>query len=216
MIRHATPEDARRIAEIQVAAWRSAYRGILPDEFLDQLNVEERENVWRGACGRAESALWVRMMDAEVAGFCHVTPSRDEDGQGVVEVTSIYLDPEQRRRGLGRELMGVALTFAVERGYGGISLWVLVENLAARQFYEAIGFRPDGCLKQEEGSGVCFNEMRYVWKVGGDLKANELLPAHQDLLNARRCRGASGESSLHDWDEVNGGIGMNHFLHTQI
>ena len=40
MIRLATLEDARKIAEIQVASWQVAYRGILPDEFLDQMNVE--------------------------------------------------------------------------------------------------------------------------------------------------------------------------------
>jgi len=43
MIRPATPEDARAIAEVHVASWRYAYRGLLPDDVLDRLSVEERE-----------------------------------------------------------------------------------------------------------------------------------------------------------------------------
>lgn len=170
MIRLATPEDARRIAEIQVAAWQAAYGGMMPGEYLEGLRVEPREEVWRGACGLEGAPLWVRMLEAEaeldVAGFCHVVPSRDEDGQGAAEVTSIYLRPDHWRRGLGRELLAAALAFAAEQGFARVTLWVLVENLAARQFYEALGFRPDGRLKQEKGPGFCFNEMRYGWEVG--------------------------------------------------
>ncbi|MES2738318.1 MAG: GNAT family N-acetyltransferase [Verrucomicrobiota bacterium] len=163
MIRLATLEDARRIAEIQVASWQVAYRGILPDEYLDQINVEQREAVWRGCCGKEGDVLWVGMRDEVVAGFCHVRASRDADADSAcAEVTSIYLDPAKWRRGLGRELMGAALTSARERGFERISLWVLRENLAARLFYEALGFRPDDTVKTETFSGCTLHEMRYI------------------------------------------------------
>jgi RimJ/RimL family protein N-acetyltransferase len=165
MIRLATLEDARTIAQIQVEAWQAAYRGLLPGDYLEGFRVEAREAVWQAACGREEAPLWVRIMDEETAGFCHVTRSRDDDGQGTVEVTSIYLLPQQWRRGLGRELLATVLDYAAEQGFERISLWVLVENLAARQFYEALGFRPDGRLKQETGPRFCLNEMRYVREV---------------------------------------------------
>lgn len=170
MIRLATTEDARRIAEIQVAAWRAAYGGMMPGEYLEGLQVEPREEVWRGTCGREGAPLWVRMLETEaemeVAGFCHLMPSRDEDGQGAAEVTSIYLRPDYWRRGLARELLAAAMAFAAERGFARVTLWVLVENLAARQFYEVLGFRPDGSLKQEQREGFFLNEMRYGWEVG--------------------------------------------------
>jgi ribosomal protein S18 acetylase RimI-like enzyme len=196
MIRLATLEDARRIAEIQVASWQVAYRGILPDEYLEQINVEKREAVWRGCCGKEREVLWVGMRDDVVAGFCHVRASRDADADSAsAEVTSIYLDPAKWRRGLGRELMAAARTSASELGFEQISLWVLVENMAARQFYEAVGFRSDGCLKQEEGPGFYFNKLRYVWAAGGNV-ANDLPRSHQELLDARRSKADSGESKI--------------------
>jgi hypothetical protein len=47
MIRSATPGDARAIATIHVEAWRAAYRGIVPDEYLDSLSIDGRESTWR-------------------------------------------------------------------------------------------------------------------------------------------------------------------------
>ena len=178
MVRLAILKDARRIAEIQVASWQVAYRGIVPDEFLDQMNVEQREAVWRGCCGKEREVLWVGMRDDVLAGFCHVRASRDADAESAcAEVTSIYLDPAKCRRGLGSELMAAALASARELGFEQISLWVLVENMAARQFYEAVGFRSDGSLKHEEGPGFYFNKLRYVWAAEGNV-ANDLPQSH--------------------------------------
>ena len=41
VIRPATEADARTIAEIHVAGWVAAYRGMVPDELLASLSVDE-------------------------------------------------------------------------------------------------------------------------------------------------------------------------------
>jgi hypothetical protein len=46
-IRQAEPSDAGGIAAVQVAAWQSAYRGLMPDHVLDGLSVQEAEQRWR-------------------------------------------------------------------------------------------------------------------------------------------------------------------------
>jgi hypothetical protein len=46
-LRRARQYDARNIAEVHVRAWRGAYKGLVPDEILDGLSVEERERSWR-------------------------------------------------------------------------------------------------------------------------------------------------------------------------
>ena len=42
IIRYATSDDARQIAEIIVEDWKIAYKGIVDSDFLDSMNVEER------------------------------------------------------------------------------------------------------------------------------------------------------------------------------
>ena len=55
IIRPAGLADAFRIATIHVEAWQVAYRGILADEFLAALSVEERHVGWQRILETGES-----------------------------------------------------------------------------------------------------------------------------------------------------------------
>lgn len=162
MIRLATPEDVLSIAEIHVASWRSAYRDILPQELLESLTVKTRESLWLGLYGIDAAPVFVVENNNGIFGFCHVCRSRDRDLTDAAEITCIYVSPGKERQGLGRQLMGAAEDFAKVKGYSTISLWVLIENLQGRRFYEALGFHPDGGTKEEMFEGCSLREMRYV------------------------------------------------------
>lgn len=41
MIRKAEIEDVRAILEIKINGWKTAYKGIVDDEFLNNMNCEE-------------------------------------------------------------------------------------------------------------------------------------------------------------------------------
>lgn len=45
-IRHATLDDATAIAEVHVASWRTTYRGIVDQAYIDTLSVAERATAW--------------------------------------------------------------------------------------------------------------------------------------------------------------------------
>src|SRR3972149_4160057 len=59
-IRTAVAEDAPGLATVHVRGWQLAYRGLMADEFLDGLSVEERER-WHSSrlsrLGRGEAVL---------------------------------------------------------------------------------------------------------------------------------------------------------------
>jgi L-amino acid N-acyltransferase YncA len=108
MIRPATPEDARAIAKVHVASWRHTYRGLLPDEYLDRLSVEERKKTRREHL-EDPSGEWGTLVadDAgRVVGFSTYGPSRDDDAIPTTgEVPAIYLNPDVIGAGVGRELL---------------------------------------------------------------------------------------------------------------
>lgn len=110
-IRHATPEDADDIARIHIAAWRQAYRGLMPDDVLDRLDVRTRADAWRDILEQIESPCLLAQIDGRTAGFISLCGSRDpdRDGQAVGEISAIYLDPACWRRGIGSRLVGSAM-----------------------------------------------------------------------------------------------------------
>jgi hypothetical protein len=59
MIREATLEDARTIAEVHVKSWRAAYKQLLPQEFLQSLSVDRREQQWQTSIVNREHVLLV-------------------------------------------------------------------------------------------------------------------------------------------------------------
>ncbi len=126
--RHATREDSRRIAEIQVAGWKAAYRGMIPDDYLDALAPEKRHSFWDQAIRDGLGEIFVAEAGSEVLGFCHLIPSRDADSEGVEEIAAIYVDSTTLRRGCGRSLCETALASAARKHAPWVTLWVLVEN----------------------------------------------------------------------------------------
>lgn len=108
--RPATATDAPRIAAIHVTTWRIAYRGPVPDDFLDGLSVEHRTSAWRDIV--ADTAWpWKGVLIAEdgsgeLVAFAHVCSNRDDDaGPDVGEATAIYIAPEAWQQGAGRALL---------------------------------------------------------------------------------------------------------------
>ena len=45
-IRRAEKKDLADVARIHVEAWKSVYRGIMPDEVLDARNLDAQQIVW--------------------------------------------------------------------------------------------------------------------------------------------------------------------------
>jgi hypothetical protein len=45
----ASTTDCRAVAQIHVDAWRVAYDGIVPSDYLAALSVDQREAMWRTA-----------------------------------------------------------------------------------------------------------------------------------------------------------------------
>ena len=78
-LRIAKPDDARAIAAIHVAAWRAAYRRLMPDDFLAALSVDQRTAMWSSILSRPTPAqVMVAEIDSVLAGFCSYGPTRDD------------------------------------------------------------------------------------------------------------------------------------------
>ena len=53
-VRRATVADAPAMGRVVVRAWQAAYRGHMPDDYLDGLRAEDRAAYWEGVLGRED------------------------------------------------------------------------------------------------------------------------------------------------------------------
>jgi ribosomal protein S18 acetylase RimI-like enzyme len=142
-IRDATVEDAPAIARLQLDSWQDAYRGLLPDDYLDSLDEEEWAALWQrtldGLGDRA--AVLAAEEDGNVVGFVHSGPG-DDPREG--RVFAMHVTPRLRSRGIGFDLHDLALRRLRHHGYRDVDLWLLNGNVRARHFYERQGWRSSG------------------------------------------------------------------------
>jgi GNAT superfamily N-acetyltransferase len=165
-VRAASVEDAPVIARVHVAAWRAAYRHLLPHEYLDQLDEDRRAEVWARLLGSEgeRSRTYVTEMDDGIIGFANAAPSRDPDADASTtgEIPAIYVHPDSWGAGAGRALIRADRGWLVQAGFHSATLWVLADNVRARKFYEADGWRHDGTVKHDESRGFPVVEVRYA------------------------------------------------------
>jgi RimJ/RimL family protein N-acetyltransferase len=107
-VRAVTVEDADAIGRIHVRGWQVAYRGLVPQWYLDGLDVDARTEMWRQNLARPGdvSALLIEDDTGAVAGVATIGPERGGGGPAVGELWMIYLDPEAWGRGFGRAPRG--------------------------------------------------------------------------------------------------------------
>jgi ribosomal protein S18 acetylase RimI-like enzyme len=166
VIRAARVADAWQIAMVQVRSWQGAYRGLLPQAYLDGLDPAQRVGRWERSLAEAEDRRdGVLVADARgtVLGFVAYSPSRDGDADParVGEIDAIYLLPSAWGKGVGRLLMGAALAGLAEARFDWATLWVLDSNVRARRFYEAGGWLADEARKIDDSRGFPIAQVRY-------------------------------------------------------
>jgi ribosomal protein S18 acetylase RimI-like enzyme len=161
-VRRANLDDVKAIAQVHVAAWRAAYRGQVPDAYLDSLDVAKRARRWSRILDAGNDTIHVCARGGTIVGFSDLTRSRDADASvHVGEIAAIYVEPSSWRKGCGGALMQASLRAANERGFAEVTLWVLATNVAAQRFYECLGFTSDGATKTEKRPGFDLHEVRY-------------------------------------------------------
>jgi GNAT superfamily N-acetyltransferase len=162
--------DGPRVAEIRVRGWQCAYAGMMPQAYLDGLDVADEVPRRRAHFEQAGEGVvnLVAEWDGEVVGWACHGPSRDgEIRTGDAELYAIYVAPDRLTRGVGRALLRESTARCTTAGHGRMLLWVLKENERARRFYEKAGFVVDGVEEPFEVEGVEVPEVRYVRVLGG-------------------------------------------------
>jgi len=161
--RVATVADAPALARVHLAAWRSAYVGVMPDAFLAELDEARFTRGWVRNLDEAAAVTIVGLTDSDrIDGFASYGDARDEDPPAAAELWALNLHPVAFGTGLAIALEQHALSALAASGHDAAYLWAARENLRALRFYEREGWSPDRGAREQEFGGVPVAEVRYI------------------------------------------------------
>ena len=163
-IRTAHARDAQSIAKLHATSWRTAYRGMLSDAYLDGDILADRQALWaeRFAEPKANQHVVVAEARGELAGFACAFGEHDPQWGTLLE--NLHVAPTLKRTGIGSLLVQEVARWSL--GYqpnSSMHLWVLQTNAIAQAFYTkkgAIAVERSTWLAPD-GSNV--PQLRYAW-----------------------------------------------------
>ena len=139
MVRPAELDDAAGIACVHVATWRSAYRGLLPDDFLVSLSEAHYTDRWRRVISEGSSRVFVVDEPGGISGFASGGRERAGEAGFAGELYALYVLEGSQRRGHGRDLVRAVAGALRDLHLPDMIVWVLRDNSPARAFYERLG-----------------------------------------------------------------------------
>lgn len=146
--RKAGISDALGIAKVHIDTWRSAYKGIISDDFLQSLDYKGRESQWKERLENQEKNHFFYVVEDElrniigfaVGGLEQFEPNIEDpitskyDG----ELLAIYVLEDYQRKGIGAQLVQKVVKNLLEHAINSMLVWALKES-KYRAFYEKLG-----------------------------------------------------------------------------
>ena len=159
-IRRIRPGDSRMdISRIYEESWKSAYKGIVPQTYLDSIP----KGHWAPYLDQPDWHTLICIEGGHIIGTTSFCKSRFEQFASWGEIISLYLLPQYVGKGYGKALLKAAIRELKEMGFHDVFLWVLEENHRARLFYEKMGFLFSGNFMEGSIGGKTLREVRYTY-----------------------------------------------------
>lgn len=157
-IRYINKEDnLLEISNIYESSWKFAYKGIIPQDYLDSIPKG------RWANRREGMNNLVLIENGIIIGTASFCKSRWEKYNDYGEIVSIYFLPDYMGKGYGNHLIKKCIEELKSLGFKKLLLWVLEDNLRARKFYEKNGFVCSGEYLSDNIGGKDLREVMYTY-----------------------------------------------------
>jgi ribosomal protein S18 acetylase RimI-like enzyme len=143
----------------------------MPQDFLDNIDVSEREKRWAEGFEKYPEQVNLVAVDenGNVLGFVSGNENREDNPEIDGELWAIYIHPEKTHLGIGTKLFNVFKEKLISKDMKTMNVWVLGSNTKACKFYEKMGGVLSNKTKIETIAGVELPHVSYEYK----LKDNE-------------------------------------------
>lgn len=140
IIRKKERKDCKDIAHVVTVAWNETYKGIVPDEFLNNLykNEEQRATDSFKNFDEKNNHEFVLEVDNKVVGFINVGATDDTSYNNCGEIYALYIINGYKGYGYGKKLMKTGIKELKIMKYDKMIIGCLQGN-PSNEFYKYIG-----------------------------------------------------------------------------
>ena len=136
-IREANAEDMELIANLYVMNWKKTYVGLLQDNFLNGLTVNDGINKWQEYLTKEKHRIFVAYENENFLGFSAC--KEDEELKNCLYLDSLHVSESSRGKGVGTKLINTVGSYAYIKGYEHMSICIVKGNDNAKRIYEKMG-----------------------------------------------------------------------------
>jgi len=134
-IRKAKYEDITNIVKVHVDSWKTTYKGIVPDQYLNQLTYDSRMQLWENIMEEQKYIVFVaETIEHHIVGFIAINMNSETEGH----ISSFYLLEQYQGLGIGKKLFTHAIQYFSTTSCTQITVGVLEDN-KAKSFYYHLG-----------------------------------------------------------------------------
>ena len=198
--------DAEEIAKLVIDSWKTTYKGLIDQNYLDNLDIESAKTKWEKQIEQNCDILIYRE-DGKILGVIKYGESENVSENG--EVFVLYVKPEEKRKGIGTKLINSVKQELLKKGYKKMDVWCLDGNKIGENFYIK-----NGGIKKEkriyEVNGINVNENKLLFKLREQKEDRIILvmPSKEhekQAIEYKKEHFENGEFKIHAcsrWDEI--------------
>ncbi|MBS4538447.1 GNAT family N-acetyltransferase [Clostridium sp. D2Q-11] len=138
-IREGIVSDIEGITRVHIDSWRSTYKEMLSNDYLQGLSLEKGKKSWRRFFQDKNNKVIVSLNeDKKVIGFASFGPDKDKKYNYEDQLYGIYILEKYQRKGIGRQMIEKVIEKMKNNETSSMIVWVLKDN-PSYKFYEYLG-----------------------------------------------------------------------------
>ena len=140
IIRKAISSDLNGIIRVNVETWKTAYKGVVPDNYIQGFTVRSQDKNWQKQLEKMiENNIFfiAETNKSKIVGFAIGGLERSKHPNYKGELMGIYILKEYQRQGIGKALTRKIVEDLIKMKVNNMLVWVL-ENNPYRAFYDIL------------------------------------------------------------------------------
>lgn len=141
MIRKAIKSDSYSVAKLILSGWQTAYKGLIDDEFLNNMSVDFMAEKWADniETQNLDNNIYVYEENKQILGIIRFGKPDDASSTYNSEIHVLYVEPSLKRKGIGTKLFQFATDHFINNKTTNMIVWCLKGNAPSIKFYEKMG-----------------------------------------------------------------------------